>query len=650
MCGICGIVGRVVEHELDVMTDSMAHRGPDGRGVRTFAGETPAGLGHRRLAILDPTPAGAQPMGFEDRWWITYNGEIYNFPELRRELEAAGERFRTNCDTELLLRLYALEGPAMLSRLNGIYAFAVWDDRDKRLFIARDRMGVKPLYYVDLPGTFAFSSELRALLPLLGDARLDPAGLADYLTFLWVPGPRTAFEQVQKLEPGHYAFVDRDGVRVEQFWDLRYEPDNSTEDVWTERVGESVAAAVRRQLLSDRPVGSFLSGGIDSSAIVAAMTAEGDRPNTYTIGFKPEDMAEEIVPDDVVYSRQVAREMATEHQEIMLEADVLELLPKAIWHLEEPVADPAAISTFLICREAGRSMPVMLSGVGGDEVFAGYPRHLAWRISRLFDAVPDGAMQGLERIAAPIGRPGPAGRLRGPRRNLWKYMRASGLSPDDRYLSYLTYHPDDELRALLAPDVAEQVAGHDPRAGHRAHLFRATGFEELSRLLYLDAKTFLPNLNLTYTDKMAMAASVEVRVPLLDDEVVAMTARIPAALKLRHGRRKHIFKRSQEGRLPREIIHRPKAGFGAPIRSWLVKDLSPMIEDLLSESTIRERGLVDPAMVSRLRAENTAGEADYSLQVYTLLCLELWCRQWVDQPWTFERLARESSGVTLVRS
>ena len=649
MCGICGIVGKVDERELDVMTDSMAHRGPDGRGTRTFAGTTPAGLGHRRLAILDPTPAGAQPMGFEDRWWITYNGEIYNFPELRRELEAAGERFETNCDTELLLRLYALEGPSMLKRLNGIYAFAVWDDQEKRLFLARDRMGVKPLYYAQHKGTFAFASELRALLPMLGSARLDPQGLADYLTFLWVPGPRTAFEHVHKLPPGHFAFVDRDGVRVEQFWDLRFSPDNSTEDVWAERVGEEVARAVRRQLLSDRPVGSFLSGGIDSSAIVAAMAAAGDPPHTYTVGFKPEDLREEIVPDDVVHSRRVASDLGTQHHEIMLEADVLELLPKAIWHLEEPVADPAAISTFLICREAGRTMPVMLSGVGGDEIFAGYPRHLAWRISRLFDSLPDPVTERLEELAGPIGRPGGPGRLRGPRRNLWKYMRASGMTPDERYMSFLTYYPDDQLRGLLAPEVAREVAGHDPRARHREHFADANGFEELSRLLYLDAKTFLPNLNLTYTDKMAMAASVEVRVPLLDDDLVAMSARIPASLKLRHGRRKHIFKSSQEGRLPRQIIHRPKAGFGAPIRSWLVKDLSPMIEDLLSESTIRQRGLVDPAVVTRLQSENASGLADYSLQVYALLCLELWCRQWTDVPWTYDRLARESSAVSLVR-
>jgi asparagine synthase (glutamine-hydrolysing) len=650
MCGICGTVGRVDEHELSVMTDALAHRGPDGRGTQVFDGDLPAGLGHRRLAIIDPSPAGAQPMVHDDRWWITYNGELYNFPELRAELVAKGERMRTHCDTEVLLRLFALEGPAMLQRINGIFAFAIWDERDKRLFVARDRMGVKPLYYVERDGTFAFASELRALLPLLGTAQLDHRGLADYLTFLWVPEPRTAFVGVQKLPAGHFAWVDRDGTRIERFWDLEIAPEERPEQEWRDSVAETVAASVKRQLLADVPVGSFLSGGIDSSAIVAAMAEEGGiRPRTYTIGFEKADLREEIVPDDVRHARRVATDFATDHHEIMLHPDVLSLLPKAVWHLEEPVADPAAISTYLICREAGQTMPVMLSGVGGDEMFAGYPRHLAYRISRLLDGLPGGARGALEQLATPIGRPGGPGRLRGPRRNLWKYMRASGKAPMERYLSYLTYYPEDQLHSILAPDVARELNGHDPRAGHRRHLQAAEGLDELATLLYLDSKTFLPNLNLTYTDKMSMAASVEVRVPLLDDEMVALASRIPSEYKLRGRHRKYIFKRSQEGRLPHRIIWRAKAGFGAPVRSWLSGELSPMVEELLSESTMRERGLVDPEAVGRLRAQNDSGDADYSLQLYSLLNLELWCRQWTDQPWTWDRVARESAAVPKAR-
>ena len=647
MCGICGVVGRVEERELDVMTDSMAHRGPDGRGVQVFGGDLPAGLGHRRLAIMDPTPAGAQPMGYAGRWWITYNGELYNFPELRAELEAAGERFETRCDTEVLLRLFALHGPAMLERLNGIFAFAVWDDREKRLFLARDRLGVKPLYYVDCPGVFGFSSELRALLPLLDSVELSHEGFADYLTFLWVPDPQTAFKDVHKLEAGHYAFYDRGGLTIERYWDLRFAPEARPEEEWRELVAERVTRSVRRQLLSDVPVGSFLSGGVDSSAIVAAMAPHVDRASTYTIGFSPEDLRHEIVPDDVVHARAVAEQFATEHREMILAPDVLELLPKAVWHLEEPVADPAAISTYMICREAGRRMPVMLSGVGGDEMFAGYPRHLAYRISRMSDRAP-AARDALVRALEPLAHPGAPGALRGPRRNLWKYMRAAGLAPVDRYLSYLTYYDDAELRAVLSPALARELGAYDPLHRHREHLARGPD-DELSALLYLDAKSFLASLNLTYTDKMSMAASVEVRVPLLDDHLVAVAARIPSQLKLRHGRRKYILKRSQEGVLSSTVIWRPKAGFGAPVRAWLGGDLHPMMEDLLSPATLTARGLLDPSSVARLRADNDAGIGDHSLQLYALIFFELWCRQWIDEPWTFDRLARESANLSLAR-
>jgi asparagine synthase (glutamine-hydrolysing) len=324
----------------------------------------------------------------------------------------------------------------------------------------------------------------------------------------------------------------------------------------------------------------------------------------------------------------------------MLRPDVLDLLPKTIWHLEEPVADPAAISTYLVCREARQRMPVMLSGMGADELFAGYPRHLAYRMGNVLDRVPAPARRGLEALVRPVARPGRPGRLRGPRRNLWKFMRASGLSATDRYLSFSSYYNRQELARVLAPDAAAEVGEHDPFAAHRAYLERDTHGDELSRLLYLDAKTFLPCLNLTYTDKMAMAASVEVRVPLLDDELVALSARIPSRLKLKGWRRKYIFKRSQEDRLPHDIVWRRKAGFGAPIRSWLVQELAPLVEDLLSEETIRRRGLVDHARVARMRADNAAGLADYTLQLYALLSLELWSRAFVDRAWYFDEPAR----------
>jgi asparagine synthase (glutamine-hydrolysing) len=638
VCGICGTVGRAERHELGLMTDSMAHRGPDGRGVATFPGNPPAALGHRRLAIIDPSPAGAQPMSFRDRWWITYNGELYNFRELRRELEAEGERFATNCDTEVVLRLFALRGPAMLEQLNGIYAFGVWDDVEKRLFLARDRLGVKPLYYVQQPGLFAFASELRALLPFVERPSLDTNALADYLTFLWVPDPKTAFAEVAKLPPGHFAWADGDRIAVHQWWDLRFEPQALPEQEWRNRVTAEVTDSVRRQTVADVPLGAFLSGGVDSSAVVAAMAAEGETVSTYTVGFAPEDLEHEIVPDDVRWARRVGKLFQTDYHEETLRPDVLELLPKAIWHLEEPVADPAAISTYLICRAASERMPVMLSGMGADEIFAGYPRQLAFRISRWLDTLPAPARRALEAAVSPVAKPGAPGRLRGPRRNLWKYMRASGQPALERYLSFSSYYTQAELRAVLAPELAAELDGYDPLAVHRSYLHQDVGGDELARLLYLDAKTFLPCLNLTYTDKMGMAASVEVRVPLLDDELVALAARIPSDLKLRGLRRKYVFKKSQEGTLPKDVVWRRKAGFGAPLRSWLVKDLAPAVDDLLSPETLQGRGLVDPDSVRRLWDDNVAGKHDYSLRLYALLSLELWCRTFLDRTWTFESL------------
>jgi asparagine synthase (glutamine-hydrolysing) len=578
-------------------------------------------------------------MGFRKRWWITYNGELYNFRELRKELEAAGERFTSECDTEVLLRLFVVHGPRMLERLNGIFAFAVWDDVEKRLFVARDRLGVKPLYHTEVNGCFAFSSELKALLPLIGTPSLDKTALADYLTFLWVPDPKTAFKEIRKLPPGHFAWFDSEGLRVEQYWDLVFSPEERTEEEWRGLVAEGVSASVQRQMVSDVPLGSFLSGGVDSSAIVAAMGQTGQRVSTYTVGFNRADLEHEIVPDDVRYARRVGQLLGTDYHETILEPNVLDLLPRAVWHLEEPVADPAAISTYLICREARKLGPVMLSGMGGDEVFGGYPRYLAHRIAHALDVIPPPLTRALRQTVAGIARPGKPGRLRGPRRDLWKFMRGFELSPDERYLSFSSYYARDELSDLLIPDLRRELLDYDPLALHRAYLERRPEADELSRLLYLDTKTFLPCLNLAYTDKMGMAASVEVRVPLLDDELMRLAARIPSSLKIRRFRRKYIFKRSQERTLPRDIIWRRKAGFGAPIRSWLERDLAPLMADLLSEQTLSARGLIRPEAVRRMQDENVRGLADYSLRLYALLSLELWHRTFIDRTWNFESIA-----------
>ncbi len=637
MCGICGFVGHGDAELVRSMSDAIAHRGPDGEGDQCFPprdGKPGAGLGHRRLSIIDPTPRGAQPMSYgEDRrYWITYNGELYNFRALRADLEREGHRFRTECDTEVMLALYAQHGPAMLDRLNGMFAFAIWDTERHELFLARDRVGVKPLYYSFSDGTFYFASEVKALLPVLTRRSIRHDAVADYLTFLWVPDPDTMFEGVFKLPPGHCATVRGGRLEIREYWDMSFAPEERPMREWAALVRDCVGDSVRRQMVSDVPLGSFLSGGLDSSAIVAGMKTATDAVTTYTVGFRQEDMGAEIVPDDVQFARRVGRDFGVDYHEETLQPAIVDLLPKVVWHMDEPVADPAAITTYLICSAARERLTVMLSGVGGDEIFAGYPRHLAARLTRWLDPLPHGTRARLARAIESNVSLGSPGRMRGPRRNLLKLARGLDTNFVQRYLTYCSYYQADELQEVLSPDLRGELDGHDPFRRHHEYLERVSGEHWLNQLLYVDLKTFLPCLNLTYTDKMSMAASTEVRVPLLDDELVELSGRIPPELKLHHLVRKYIFKRSMDPVLPRYVIRRPKAGFGAPLRSWLVNDLRPMIDDLLSPEQIAARGLFEPAAVRRLIADNDAGRADNALRIWELLTLELWQQEFIDRP------------------
>ncbi len=630
MCGICGFAGRADDLLVLAMTERLAHRGPDGHGIRSFPsanGAMPASIGHRRLSILDPGPRGTQPMcSHSGRYWITYNGELYNFRELRRELERYGVRFHSDCDTEVVLAMYERHGAAMLARLNGIFAMAIWDSERDELFLARDRLGVKPLYHAQHGGTLYFASEVKALLAALPRPGLRRDAVASYLTFLWVPDPDTMFDGIYKLPPGHYATFSQGGLKLVQYWDMSFSPQPRQEAEWSDAVRDAVGAAVRRQMVSDVPLGSFLSGGIDSSAIVAEMSSATDRVTTFTVGASARDLSREIVPDDVRYARQIADRYAVDYHERILESNVVELLPKLIWHMDEPVADPAAITTYLICSAARERLTVVLSGMGGDEIFAGYPRHLAAQIGRVLDPFPRPLRSATRRLIEARMTLGKPGRMRGPRRNLMKLARGLDGSPSERYLTYCSYYRSGELAALLG----EHTPLGDPFRAHRAHLERVSGEHWLNQLLYLDIKTFLPCLNLTYTDKMSMAASAEVRVPLLDDELVELSGRIPPELKLHRLTRKYVFKRSMEGVLPSEVIYRPKAGFGAPVRSWLVGDLEPMLADLLSPQAVTARGLFDAREVSRLIAANRAGDEDNALRLWALLTLELWQRTFLD--------------------
>ncbi|HEY9405206.1 MAG TPA: asparagine synthase (glutamine-hydrolyzing) [Pyrinomonadaceae bacterium] len=658
MCGIAGIIGRNPERRIGAMLASIEHRGRDDEGVWTAAPSDAGGrracLGHRRLSIIDTSEAGHQPMHYADgRYSVTFNGEIYNYRELRAQLEKLNHTFRTDCDTEVLLAAYAEWGVDALARLNGMFAFALWDAFEQELLLARDRLGIKPLYYAFGSGdenganphaagdaessgqSFIFASEIKAILATgLVERALDPEALNQYLTFLWTPDPHTVFRGIHKLPPAHLLRWRAGRVTVREWWDVSFDrvEEGRSEEWWRERVLETLERVVRMEMVSDVPLGAFLSGGVDSSSIVALMNrhSDGRRICTYTVGIEQEDLRYDIIPDDARWARQVGKLLDTEYHELMLQPDVCDLLPKLVRHMDEPVADPAVITSYLVSRAARENLTVLLSGVGGDEVFAGYPRQLAMRLAGALDPVPGILRRPLMSAlsnALPGGLPG---RFTAPLRNAKKFARSAALDFEERYLGFGTYFTDPAKRRLYTDDLNDATAGMDAYREHRRHFARVSDAAPLNRLLYVDLKTFLPCLNLAYTDKTSMAATLEVRVPFLNVELVELAARMPVNLKLRGLKRKYILKRAAESLLPHDVVWRKKAGFGAPIRSWLRGALRPMVEDLLSEETVRRRGLFRPEEVRRIIDANLSGREDYNLQVFQLLTLELWQREFMD--------------------
>jgi asparagine synthase (glutamine-hydrolysing) len=646
MCGIAGLISSDAAARIGAMLESIEHRGRDDEGVWTSRVIDEAGrracLGHRRLAIIDTSPAGHQPMLSQDgRFALTFNGEIYNYRELRQQLISRGHRFQTDTDTEVLLAAFHEWGADCLPRLNGMFAFAIWDEQEKELTLARDRLGIKPLYYAHVPhddaasASFIFASEVKALLASrLIERALDPTGLHQFLTFLWTPDPQTLFRNIKKVPPAHVLVVGRDGgVDVREWWDVSFDEieEGRGESWWQERVFETLDRVVRMEMVADVPLGSFLSGGIDSSSIVALMKnhSGGRKVSTYTIGIEAEDLRYDIIPDDVVWARRTGELLGTDYHEIMLKPDVAELLPKLVYHMDEPAID-MAIPSYLVSRAARETLTVMLSGMGGDEVFAGYPRQLAMKIAGALDPVPSLLRRPLMDAVASALPGGLPGKFTGPLRNAKKFARSAALDFENRYLGYGTYFTDTAKQTLYSDEMREATRGLDAYQEHRRYFARVRKAAPLNQLLYVDLKTFLPCLNLTTTDKTSMAANLEVRVPFLNHELVELAARMPPNLKLRGLKRKYILKRVAERFLPKDLVWRKKAGFGAPIRSWLRGPLQPLVKDLLSEETVRRRGLFQPQEIGRIINANLSGREDYNLQVFQLLTLELWQRAFID--------------------
>ena len=649
MCGIAGLISKEPEARISAMLKAIEHRGRDDEGVWTSALIDDAGqqvcLGHRRLSIIDTSAAGHQPMfyGGDDncRFAVTFNGEIYNYRELRSELRGLGHCFRTDTDTEVLLAAFAQWGTLeALPRLNGMFAFAVWDQQERTLVLARDRLGIKPLYYAiaredESEAAFIFGSEIKALLASgLVQPALDPAGLHQQLTFLWTPDPQTLFRGVSKLPPGH-VLTWRDGKRISlrEWWDVSFAEieEGRTEEWWRERVFETLERVVRMEMVADVPLGAFLSGGVDSSLIVALMDrhSNGRRVSTYTAGIAAKDLRYDIIPDDTRWSREIGKLFDTDYHEQTLTPDVAELLPKLVRHMEMPLID-MGVSSYLVSKMARETQTVMLSGMGGDEVFAGYPRQLAMAFAGALDPVPRLIRRPAMRAIASALPGGLPGRLTAPLRNAKKFANSAAFDFEQRYLGYGTYFTDEAKHQLYSDELRAATAGLDAYGEHRRYFARARDAAPLNQLLYVDLKTFLPCLNLDYTDKTSMAATLEVRVPYLNHELIELTARMPPRLKLRGLKRKYILKRAAEKLLPRAVVWRKKAGFGAPVRSWLRGALRPLVDELLSEETVKRRGLFRPVEVRRIIAENLSGREDYNLQVFQLLTLELWLREFTD--------------------
>ncbi len=644
MCGISGVANCGDRETLARMTRVQAHRGPDDSGLwdRRFPDGSYIGLGSRRLAILDLSAVGHMPMCNEDGTvWITYNGEIYNFGELRRELEGKGHRFASHTDTEVIVHLYEEEGPECVRRLSGMFAFAICDLRSgsPTLFMARDHFGIKPFYYFHQGERFAFASEIKGLLqvPEL-EAELDPQALHQYLTFLWVPDPKTMFRRIMKLPAGHYAILRNGELKIQQYWDLTFPSANHrytrSEAELAEEVRERFRKSVQAQMVSDVPIGAFLSAGLDSSSIVAMMRQATQRPvRTYTITFPSKYRVGENTLDNPEVATRLARHFGCENQRIVVEPNVTDLLPKLVWHMDEPTADPAIITSYLVCREARKEATVLLSGVGGDELFAGYRKYLAHYWSQAYAGVPSFLRRPAESALAAL----PSFRgtsLKGGVRLAKKMARSASLNPVDRFIANGTYLDGRQKASLYTGDFAAEAFTFDPAGEHVAAFERVQHADFLHQMLYVDTKIFMTSLNLTYNDKMSMASSVEVRVPFLDRELAEFVAwNVPPHLKLNRFLRpttKYVLRRAMRDILPAEVLRQPKAGFAAPLDYWLAHDLETMVDDLISPAQLRKRGMFRPEAVQRFVQEHRTGRHDWSMQLWQFLTLELWMQGFLD--------------------
>lgn len=628
MCGIAGFVdlwdaNRVRTRDerariLTNMCDVIRHRGPDDDGSMLEDG---VALGMRRLSIID-LAGGQQPISGEDNSvTIVFNGEIYNYLELRPELEARGHRLTTNSDTEAIVHAYEEYGSGCVNHLRGMFAFAIWDERERRLFLARDRVGKKPLYYsLTRGGTLVFGSEVKSLLEHPDVERdIDVEALDAYLSLGYVPDPLCIFKSIRKLEPGNFLVFSDGRVTIEQYWDFDYQEPTSprSEDDYLDELRSLLDEAVKVRLIADVPLGAFLSGGVDSSTIVGLMARHMDTPvKTFSIGFNEDSYSE------LRYARLTAQRFGTDHHEFFVTPEICDVVDELVWHFDEPFADSSAIPTYMVSKLARQYVTVALSGDGGDELFAGYTRYQIEQQRRLFARLPRQIRSGLMQ---PVSRRLPHG--------AWgrNFIHNVALDPIERFQDSVSVFTGLNKESLYTREFKEQLN----QKGSVTTMFsklagRVKTGADLDRLLYIDSKTYLPGDILTKVDRMSMAVSLEARAPLLDHKLIEFVTRIPAGMKLADGETKHLFKRAVKDLVPDEILTRPKQGFGVPIQQWINQQLRERTRAILGDERTRQRGYVDSCYVDVLLDEHERNRRDHSMALWALLMLELWHREFVD--------------------
>lgn len=622
MCGICGIAtresGQIDSAVLQYMCNTLTHRGPDDEGYYTNAG---IGLAMRRLSIID-LDGGHQPISNEDQTiWLIFNGEIYNYRELRHDLLEKGHTFRTQSDSEVIIHAYESYGEQCLEYLNGMFGFAIWDENKRRLLLARDRLGIKPLYFWATNDRIIFGSELKALLAYPDTPReIDPIALDHLLTLEYIPSPRTIFTGVSKLEPGHYLLWEDGRCQTASYWTIPtglHIPEDENECV--EQLRELVNSAVRLQLVSDVPLGAFLSGGIDSSTIVASMSlAAPGTVRTFSIGFG------DATYNELPYAREVAAAFGTHHEEEILQPDIADLAEKLIRHLDEPLADFSILPTYLVSKLARQHVKVALSGDGGDELFGGYDTYVAQQADRFYGRLPKGIRQNVLPNIFDKLPPQPA--KKGLINKAKRFVEGGALSADLQHTRWMIFMQEADKNQLYHPDLRADVNGHS--AELLLHHFEQAGARDaLAQQQYVDIKTYLADNILTKVDRMSMAVSLETRVPLLDHRIVEFALNLPPHLKLHHGRTKVILRRAMEDRLPQSVLNKPKQGFSIPLKNWLCGPLRPMMTDLLAPDSIRGSGYFNPNTVQQWMTEHLDGQVNHSHRLWSIMLFELWRQQ-----------------------